>query len=90
MLNWIRSYISDRFQYVEINDVKSLKSRADKRVYNGFFLGQNLIIQYINDTSKLFSLKLVHCANDITAYIIATDLSVLTDIIIFELQKVGE
>ena len=39
VLNWIRSYLSDRFQYVEISGIKSPISRVDKGVPQGSIWG---------------------------------------------------
>ena len=65
ILSWIKSYLSDWYQYVKISGIKSPKSKVLKGVLQGSIFGPLLFILYINDMDKCFDLKLVHSADDI-------------------------
>ena len=65
---------------------KSSRQRSVPRID----FGPLLFILYINDMSQYSSLKMVHYADDSTAYDFGTDICVLTNKINFELRKVDE
>lgn len=63
---WIRSYLTDRTQYVEINGNKSNQLKITSGVPQGSVLGPLLFLVYINDIAHNIS-------NDITIRLFADD-----------------
>lgn len=65
----MKSYLDDRYQYVEINNVKSKQLKVTCGVPQGSVLGPKLFILYINDRCSVSTLlKCVSFADDTTLY----------------------
>ena len=64
LLSWINSFLSDRTQYVKINDSKSKKTKVISGVPQGSVLGPILFIYYINDMPKCTDCNLKMFADD--------------------------
>ena len=52
-LNWFKSYLSYRTQYVEYNGVASAKKLLETGVSQGSILGPLLFVIYMNDIQTL-------------------------------------
>ena len=66
--NWFKSYLNNRKQYVNIGNSESSLKDIKFGVPQGSILGPLLFILYINDMSKCTQLKLLHFADDSTAF----------------------
>ena len=67
----LRTYLSNRHQYVEYNDSKSETKSISIGVPQGFILGPLLFLIFINDlprVSRVFSMLMY--ADDTTLYIV--------------------
>ena len=72
--NWFNSYLSNRRQYVTIDDYSSDYNDITIGVPQGSTLGPLLFIIYINDmTNCLTKLKTIHFADDTTLFISGND-----------------
>ena len=88
--NWFISYLSCRKQFVQIDSNKSTCLELISGVPQGSVLGPLLFIIYINDMHKCTDLKLIHFADDSTAYIAGRDILTLTNSINSELVKIDK
>lgn len=73
-LNWFKSYLSDRKQFVSIDNTNSETKLISCGVPQGSILGPLLFLVYINDLNKaILSSKVFHFADDTS--LILSDLS---------------
>ncbi len=87
-LSWIRSYIENRKQFVQIGDYRSSRSNISCGVPQGFVLGPKLFILYINDiTMASDMLKYVIFADDTNIFSSGKDLQRLLQAITVELEN---
>ena len=90
-LNWFKSYLDSRKQYVEYNGTKSDEQIISCGVPQGSILGPLLFLLYINDlasvSNKLYTLLF---ANDSNMFISGKNLNDLIDTMNMEMIKVIE
>ena len=88
--NWFKSYLTNRNQYVEYNNVKSKTEIITHGVPQGSILGPLLFIIYMNDFSRsselLFSILF---ADDTSVFIEGTCLNDISEILNTELEKIS-
>ena len=86
--NWFRSYLSHRKQYVSIDDSFSPLSDIRLGVPQGSVLGPLLFLVYINDMYiSCPRLKLVHFADDTTAFATSNNHACLNQIVNSEMES---
>ena len=69
ILNWISSFLTNRYQYVKINNSTSDKRKVSSGVPQGSVLGPTLFIYYINDLPNVVeNINIKIFADDTKAY----------------------
>ena len=68
LLNWIQDFLSNRVQYVKINNSKSKSLQVTSGVPQGSVLGPMLFIYFINDLPEVCSVTTKIFADDTKAY----------------------
>ena len=90
ILNWLKSYLNNRTQYVHYNGYDSDKKTVTHGVPQGSILGPLLFILYINDFSRssglLFSILF---ADDTSVFIEGTNYDKVIDIVNKELELIN-
>ena len=90
-LKWFKSYLSDRNQYVHLNDTDSSTMNISCGVPQGSVLGPILFLIYINDLPNISNkLKFFLFADDTNIYLEGNDLSNLEKTMNKELKKLYE
>ncbi len=68
ILNWLKDYLSNRFQYVEIENIRSKISSIEYDVPQGSTLGTLLYLIYVNDIPNSTEGNLLSFADDTSLY----------------------
>ena len=88
-LDWFKSYLSDRYQYVEFNGVKSSKLKIKCGVPQGSVLGPLLFLLYINDLSNVSDvIKFILFADDSNIFFHSKNPDDLVDMANTEIPKI--
>jgi len=88
---WFKSYLTERKQYVSINNFLSPVKTMSLGVPQGSILGPILFLLYINDMARSTTrLKLVHFADDTTAIFSSRDADSVASVMNDELLKVNK
>lgn len=66
LLNWIKSFLTKRYQTVSVNGTHSYKSEVKSGVPQGTVLGPILFLVYINDIDKCIKHSFISCFADDT------------------------
>ena len=89
-LSWIQSYLTNRTQYVSINDTNSTCINVTCRVPQGSILGPILFILYIHDMHTVSSLmKCIIFADDTNFLYTGNDISEMCKTVSKELDKLS-
>uniref|UniRef100_A0A8C6M4T9 Reverse transcriptase domain-containing protein n=1 Tax=Nothobranchius furzeri TaxID=105023 RepID=A0A8C6M4T9_NOTFU len=87
VLDWIKSYVMNRQQYVQINEFKSKLMDIECGVPQGSVLGPKLFIMYINDICKVSKiLKFVIFADDTNILCSSGEFQQVVEVITQELK----
>ena len=87
---WFKSYLSDRNQYMVINDVTSSMEKIAYGVPQGSILGPILFLIYVNDISNSCELNILSFADDTTASFSESDATLLYQKVNLELAKLND
>ena len=86
-LDWIRSYLLKRKQYVEYNGHRSLRNDISCGVPQGSILGPLFFVRYINDINNATNLlNLILFAEDTNVFMSHKDPNYLSDILNSEMD----
>ena len=82
LLEWLRSYLTNRSQYVELNGKKSRVTIIEYGVPQGSLLGPHLFLVYVNDMSGCVTVRELHLyADDTTAFVIGNNMEEVIDLL---------
>jgi hypothetical protein len=87
-LDLIKSYLSDRMQYVQYNQTNSIKQNISCGVPQGSILGPLLFLLYINDLANVSKLlTVILFADDTNIFYSPNDPTILTRVLKEEIEK---
>ena len=87
-LNWLKSYLSDRKQFVKFNDSDSDELTIQCGIPQGSILGPTLFILYINDLHNVSKiLNFILFADDTNIFLSGSNLTDLCNVMSNELKK---
>ena len=90
-LNWFRSYLTDRLQYVQYDGCISDQTSVQLGVPQGSVLGPTLFIVYMNDLSDcLVKAQIILFADDTTSYDHNSDSNSLYISVANELTRISD
>lgn len=75
--NWIKSYLTNRKQFVQYKDAHSTTQTITSGIPQGSILGPLLFILYINDLSDALDLSVLSFADDTTLYLSHSNIQTL-------------
>ena len=88
VLDWLRSYLENRKQYLQLSNIKSDLKKIECGVPQGSVLGPKLFLLYINDICDVSTiLQFVLFADDTNLFCSGNDLKKLTESIGSEMIK---
>ncbi len=88
MLDWLKSYIFNRRQYVEINGHRSTTTTLNYGTGQGTILGPTLFLLYINDMHNCSNLNFIHFADDSSVFSSGDSIDSLCHNMNIELAKI--
>ncbi len=88
--SWFKSYLSDRYQYTEVNGIASNILESICGVPQGSILGPILFLVYINDIRQSTNMSLLSFADDTTVYASNSNISELYNQTNIELVKMED
>ena len=88
-LEWVKSYISERAQFVEFNDVRSSPQGISCGVPQGSILDPLFFILYVNDLNNASLLDVILFADDTNLFISHNDPVYLNDALNSELNNLS-
>ena len=88
-LEWVKSYFSERAQFVEFNNVRSSPQGISCRVPQGSILGPLFFILYVNDLNNAPLLDVILFADDTNLFISHNDPGYLNDTLNSELNNLS-